>query len=95
MSDPNTPEITLTIEEALQETHMSERRTLTVALAPSGGGKVTVAHGQASTPAAVLIQMTCGGQIWFQTPTYDKKNIYLVATDGGITGNAIVFMEAE
>jgi hypothetical protein len=60
-----------------------------VALAPLAAGAFTVDHGLAAAPSAVLIQMTAGGQIWFQTPMYDATNLYLVASDAGLTGNAI------
>jgi hypothetical protein len=76
------------------KTTMRQPNTLTIALEPSVPGNFTVAHGQTSTPALVLIQMTSGGLIWFQTPTHDETNIYLVAADG-CTGNAIVFLETE
>jgi hypothetical protein len=63
-----------------------------VALAPSVGGNFTVAHGIGHTPTAALIQMTSAGVIWFQAPTsYDATNLYLTASDGPLTGNAIVF----
>jgi hypothetical protein len=33
--------------------------------------------------------MTSGGAIWYQMPTkFDATNLYLVASDGGITGIA-------
>ena len=59
-----------------------------IALAPSAPGNFTVAHGLGSTPKVVLIQMTSGGQIWFQTARYDSINLYLVASDAGLTGYA-------
>jgi hypothetical protein len=63
-----------------------------VALAPSAPGSFTVAHGLNATPTAVLVSMTSGGQIWLQNPTgYDATNLHLVASDGGVTGNAICF----
>jgi hypothetical protein len=63
-----------------------------VALAPSATGNFTVAHGLSAAPSAVLIVMTCGGSIWLQTPTgFDATNLYLVASDADLTGNAILF----
>jgi hypothetical protein len=62
-----------------------------IALAPGAGGNFSVAHGLGSTPGLVLIQMTSGGAIWFQTTRYDATNINLVASDAGLTGYAIVF----
>lgn len=63
-----------------------------VALAPSSAGAFTVAHGLGTTPTAAVVQMTSGGQIWLQTPThYDATNLYLVASDAGVTGSAVCF----
>lgn len=63
-----------------------------IALAPSAPGNFTVAHGLGATPSYALIQMTSGGAIWFQSATrYDGTNLYLVASDAGITGYAEVF----
>jgi hypothetical protein len=63
-----------------------------VALAPSSPGIFTVAHGLGVTPTSAAIQMTSGGQIWFQSPTrFDSTNLYLVASDAGVTGNAVLF----
>lgn len=63
-----------------------------VALSPSVAGNFTVAHGMGSAPLAVTIQMTSGGEIWLQSPIgYDATSLYLVASDHGITGNAVCF----
>jgi hypothetical protein len=63
-----------------------------IALAPSAPGDFTVAHGLGAAPSYVLIQMTSGGAIWFQAGTrYDSTNLYLVASDAGITGYAEAF----
>jgi hypothetical protein len=60
----------------------------TIALAPGAPGNFTVAHGLGVVPNSVTVEMTSGGQIWFQNPPYDGNNLYLVASDSGITGNA-------
>lgn len=63
-----------------------------VSLAPSAPGNFSTAHGLAAAPAAVVIQMTSGGQIWLQSTTgYDATNIYAEASDGGITATAFCF----
>jgi len=63
-----------------------------VALAPSAAGNFTVAHGMGRAPVAVLLEMSSGGQIWLQNPTgYDATDLYFVASDAGITGNAVCF----
>jgi hypothetical protein len=63
-----------------------------IALTPSAGGNFTVAHGLGTTPTAVAISMTSSGAIWLQYPTgFDATNLYLVASDGPLTGTAICF----
>jgi hypothetical protein len=57
-----------------------------VSLAPSAAGNFTVAHLLGRTPKCAVIQMTSGGAIWFQSTTWDGTNLYLVASDAGITG---------
>lgn len=64
---------------------------LEIALAPSSPGNFKVAHGLSSKPKVVLLQMTSGGQIWFQATRYDATYIYLVASDAGVTGYAEVW----
>lgn len=61
-----------------------------VALAPSLPGAFIVAHGFGATPKVVVINMNSGGGIYFQNTPYDGTNLYLVATDGGVTGNAVI-----
>jgi hypothetical protein len=62
-----------------------------VTLAPSAAGNFTVAHGLGTAPKSVSFEMTSGGQFWFQTTPYDSTNLYLVASDAGITGTAKCF----
>jgi hypothetical protein len=63
-----------------------------VSVAPSAPGNNTVPHLLGRVPLSAIIQMTSGGAIWFQTPTrYDGTNLYLVASDAGVTGRVIVW----
>lgn len=48
-------------------------------------GDFTIVHNLGIVPSSVTIQMTSGGQIWFQTLRYDSTNLYLVASDTGLT----------
>ncbi len=65
---------------------------LTEVMAPSEPGNFQVAHGLTKVPTGAIIQMTSGGQIWFQSPIlWDSSNVYLVASDGGLTGFVQVF----
>ena len=74
-----------------------------IALNPSAPGNFTVAHGLGKVPGVVLIEMASAGSsgspgaspgaIWLQEPTpYDATDLYLVASDGGITGTANVWV---
>lgn len=63
-----------------------------IALAPGAAGNFQLAHGLGKTPVAMIIRMTSAGAIWEQSPTpYDATDIYLVASDAGITGVAEVW----
>jgi len=63
----------------------------TLTLAPSGPGNFTVAHGLGTTPSAMSILMTSDGGIYAQTTPYDSVNVYLTASDIGVTGKCYVF----
>lgn len=63
----------------------------TVPLTPAAHGNFTMLHGLGVTPLAVAIEMTSAGLIWFQSTKYDDENLYLVASEGGLTADAKVF----
>ena len=63
-----------------------------VSVASSAPGNCTVPHLLGRVPVCAVIQMTSSGAIWFQSPTsYDGVNLYLVASDAGVTGKVIVW----
>jgi hypothetical protein len=62
---------------------------VSISLSAAADGNFTVAHGLGLTPSTVLIQMLSDGRIWFQATPYDATNLYLVASDPGIIGNAV------
>jgi hypothetical protein len=62
-----------------------------VALAPSAAGNFTVAHGLGKAPTLVIVRMKSGGAIWLQSPASDATNLYLAASDGGVTGVAEIW----
>jgi hypothetical protein len=62
-----------------------------VAFTTFAPGQFQVSHGLNVTPTAVTIEMTSGGLVWFQTTRYDSSNVYLVASDTGLTGHLKVW----
>lgn len=53
------------------------------------GGNFTVPHGLPSAPKSVRILMTNAGGIWQAAPP-DATNVYLAASDTGVTANVTV-----
>lgn len=71
---------------------MTRVAAATLSAAPSAPGNFSLAHGLSAAPYSVSIQMTSAGGIWFQSPTmWDGTNVYLVASDEGITAQILVF----
>jgi hypothetical protein len=66
----------------------------TLALTPGAPGNFTVAHGLGKTPVAGIVQMTSGGSIYWQAVPWDATNVYLTATDAGITANLLLWTTA-
>ncbi len=63
-----------------------------VSVGPSAPGNFSVAHLLGRVPLGAIIRMTSGGAIWFQSPTdMDAGNLYLVASDAGVTGKAVLW----
>lgn len=63
-----------------------------VSIAPGAPGNLTVQHFLGRTPAGAVIRMTSAGAIWWQNPTdMDATNLYLVASDSGVTAKVLVW----
>jgi hypothetical protein len=63
-----------------------------VMLAPAAPGNFSVAHGLGRAPIGAQLRMTSGGAIWWQSPTdMDAANLYLVASDAGVTAKIVVW----
>ena len=63
-----------------------------IPVAPSGPGNFTVPHLLGRTPIGAQIRMTSPGAIWWQSPTdVDDVNLYLVASDAGVTAKVQVW----
>jgi hypothetical protein len=54
-------------------------------------GSFTIAHGLGRIPAGAIIMPTSAGEIWFQSVLYDATNLYLVASDAGVTAHVLVW----
>ena len=65
--------------------------TVELPLAPIDPGPFSVPHGLGHIPCVVLLQITSNGEIWFQPARYDGTNIYLEASDAGVTGYAEIW----
>ena len=58
-------------------------------------GAFSVPHGLAAVPSLIEILPTSGGAIWGQDPLYDETNVYLVASDAGVTATVSVYAPVE
>ena len=56
-------------------------------------GDFTLAHNLGIVPSTVIFEFTDGGTVWFQPIRYDATNLYLVASDAGVTGVVIIFAD--
>jgi hypothetical protein len=67
-----------------------------VAFSTTAPGNFTLPHNLGVTPQSVIFEYTSDGVVWFQSPVlYDATNLYLVASDTGITGFALVYATAS
>jgi hypothetical protein len=62
-----------------------------IAFTTSAPGNFTLPHNLGVIPGSVIFEFTSGGIVWFQNTRYDAENLYLVASDAGVSGFAIVF----
>jgi hypothetical protein len=63
-----------------------------ISVTSASPGNFSVAHLLGRAPRGAVIRMTSGGAIWFQAPTdLDATNLYLVASDAGVTAKVIVW----
>lgn len=66
---------------------------VTIPFDTTAPGAFTLAHNLGIVPTSVIFEFTIGGTVWFQPQRYDATNLYLVASDGGITGVVVVFAD--
>lgn len=62
----------------------------TLAAAPIAPGNFSLAHGLSAAPSRIAITMTSAGGIWQQAAA-DATNVYLAASDAGVTATIYVF----
>lgn len=63
-----------------------------LAITAGAAGKFSLIHKLGRTPLGAVIYMTSGGALWFQLPTlFDATNLYLTASDAGITASIQVW----
>jgi hypothetical protein len=63
----------------------------TIPFTTTAPGPFTLAHNLGYIPVTVIFEFTDGGTVWFQPQRYDTENLYLEASDTGITGVAIIW----
>jgi hypothetical protein len=63
-----------------------------ISVTAAAAGEFSLAHNLGRAPLGALIYMTSGGVLWFQSPTmYDTTNLYLVASDAGVTAKVQIW----
>jgi len=79
---------------ATQVTSVTQASSLfsQIPVASTNPGNVTAAHLLGREPLGAVIQMTSAGTMWFQSPTmYDGTNLYLAASDAGVTAKVLIW----
>jgi len=63
-----------------------------IPVAPTGPGNFTLPHLLGRVPVGANVRMTSPGAIWWQSPTdMDDVNLYLVASDAGVTAKVQIW----
>jgi hypothetical protein len=65
--------------------------TLSVDVTAPAPGNFSIPHGLGQVPKLALIEMTSDGSIYFTPVRYDGTNLYLTATDTGVTAKIYVW----
>lgn len=82
------------VANGTQVTNVTQATSLfgQISVTPGAPGNFTVPHLLGRTPVGAHIRMTSPGAIWWQSPTdYDSTNLYLVASDSGVTAKVQVW----
>jgi len=84
----------IVVTNATQVTSVTQATTLfgQISVAATAPGSFSIAHLLGRTPVGSHVRMTSPGVIWWQQPTdVDEVNLYLVASDGGVTAKVQVW----
>ena len=65
--------------------------SVTIPFDTTAPGDFTIVTNLGLIPTSVIIEYTSGGAIWFNNPRFDADNLYMVASDAGVTGFVIVY----
>lgn len=94
---PNAPgtsvDISTMIEVGAGHIYYPSGLPIEVQIATGVAGNFTVAHGLDVTPSSINILMTSPGVIWAQYPIgWDSTNLYLAASNAGLTALIYLFI---
>lgn len=92
--DPGDAFIGVVVTNGSQVTNVTQATSLfgQIPVAPSAPGNFTVPHLLGRTPIGAHVRMTSPGAIWWQSPTdVDGVNLYLVASDVGVTAKVQIW----
>jgi hypothetical protein len=92
--DPGDAFIGVIVTNGTQVTSVTPATSLfgQIPVAPSAPGNFTVPHLLGRVPIGAHVRMTSPGAIWWQSPTdVDGVNLYLVASDAGVTAKVQVW----
>jgi hypothetical protein len=92
--NPGDAFIGVIVTNGTQITNVTQATSLfgQIPVAPTAPGNFTVPHLLGRVPVGAQIRMTSPGSIWWQSPTdTDDVNLYLVASDAGVTAKVQVW----
>jgi hypothetical protein len=92
--DPGDAFLGVIVTNGTQVTSVTQATSLfgQIPVAPSAPGNFTVPHLLGRVPIGAHVRMTSPGAIWWQSPTdVDGVNLYLVASDAGVTAKVQVW----
>ncbi len=80
---------------SLSSTVITGAASAELAIPSTTAGDFSLAHGLPVTPSEAWIQITSNGLIRFQPSRYDGTNVYLNASDDGLTGYVVFIYRAN